>query len=99
MRIEKKTIKKICGAIFAVFAVIIILAGLTTIFERKASVKKYAPFFEQEEPFDILFLGTSHVINGIIPSELYHDYGYVSFNMGGAFKSNGYNILDVKKCA
>jgi hypothetical protein len=51
--------------------------------ERKASDFKYANFFEQDEDFDVLFFGTSHVINGIFPMELWNDYGIVSYNFGG----------------
>ncbi len=51
--------------------------------QRKSSDFKYRPFFEQEEDFDIIFLGTSHVINGIFPMELWKDYGLVSYNFGG----------------
>jgi hypothetical protein len=51
--------------------------------ERKASDFKYANFFEQDEDFDVLFFGTSHVINGIFPMELWNEYGIVSYNFGG----------------
>lgn len=51
--------------------------------QRKSSDFKYAPFFEQKEDFDVLFMGTSHVINGIFPMELWNDYGIVSYNFGG----------------
>jgi hypothetical protein len=51
--------------------------------ERKSSDFKYADYFEQDEDFDVLFFGTSHVINGIFPMELWNDYGIVSYNFGG----------------
>ena len=31
----------------------------------------------------MLFLGSSHVLNGIFPMELWNEYGIVSYNMGG----------------
>lgn len=59
------------------------LSKLTKIMERKASDQKYADFWEQEEDFDVLFMGTSHVINGVFPMDLWNDYGIVSYNFGG----------------
>lgn len=50
---------------------------------RKDSYFKYEPFFKQEENFDVLFMGTSHVLNAVYPMELWNDYGIVSYNFGG----------------
>lgn len=76
-------IKIACGCIFTLGMMILSLRFCTDLAERKSSDFKYSPFFEQEEDFDILFLGTSHVINGIFPMELWKDYGMVSYNFGG----------------
>lgn len=54
---------------------------ISNITERKYSSKKYEDFFNQEEAFDVLFFGSSHMINGIFPMELYNDYGIISYNM------------------
>jgi len=51
--------------------------------ERKSSHQKYADFFDTADQLDVLFLGSSHVINGINPVQLYEDHGYTSYNMGG----------------
>ena len=59
------------------------LYHLTGIMEKKDSEYKYGPFFKEENDFDVLFLGTSHVINGIMPMELWHEYGITSYNLGG----------------
>lgn len=55
----------------------------TNVLQRKSSSFKYTPFFEQKEDFDMLFMGTSHVMQGIFPMELWNDYGIVSYNFGG----------------
>lgn len=59
------------------------LAKLTELMEMKSSDYKYVDFFEQEEDFDVLFMGTSHVLNGVFPMELWNDHGIVSYNLGG----------------
>lgn len=75
--------KRICCCLATVVLLVASLGWMTELMERKASVLKYQPFFEQKEDFDVLFFGTSHVINGIFPMELWKDYGIVSYNFGG----------------
>lgn len=79
----KRKIKIILNCIVTLGITVMLLVYSTDIMERKTSVSKYAPFFEQEADFDVLFMGTSHVINGIFPMELWKDYGIVSYNFGG----------------
>lgn len=54
------------------------------ILRRDDSDRKYANFYaaKEEDAFDVLFFGTSHVLNGILPTELWRDYGFTSYNMG-----------------
>ncbi len=79
----KKIIKSIIGAVAVIAMIAVGLKILGQITERKDSYEKYADFFSQEEDFDVLFFGTSHVINGVYPMELWEDYGIVSYNFGG----------------
>ena len=65
------------------FITICLLCKATDLLELKTSDEKYADFFKQKEPFDVLFLGTSHVINGVFPMELWNNHGIVSYNLGG----------------
>ena len=78
-----KNIKNLIGCIVTLCLTVIILVRLTELMERKDSERKYSDFFAQEEDFDVLFMGTSHVINGVYPMELWNDYGIVSYNFGG----------------
>ncbi len=68
-----------------------ILAGLfvcsvSRLVERKDSLNKYHDFMELSDQIDVLFLGSSHILNGINPVQLYSEYGITSYNMG---KSGG----------
>ena len=49
---------------------------------RDDGERKYANFFAEEQPFDVLFMGTSRVLDGVLPMELWRDYGFTSYNMG-----------------
>ena len=80
---RKRKIKSVIGCIMTLGITIMLLWYSTDLMERKKSDLKYSSFFEQEADFDVLFLGTSHVINGIFPMELWNDYGIVSYNFGG----------------
>lgn len=65
------------------FIIIFVLVGVAAkITERKDSRKKYQDFMELADQIDVLFLGSSHVLNGINPVQLYSEYGITSYNMG-----------------
>ena len=78
---------KIVKAVLSFLVIVgLVLGGLflvANLTERKDSIQKFAQFYEQEEDFDVLFLGQSHVLNGIFPMDLWNDYGIVSYNMAG----------------
>ena len=84
---EKDIIKKILIRIIGVIVALCVLAAAlfscTSLLERKDSREKYGKFFEHASDMDVLFFGTSHVLNSIFPMELWHDYGITSYNLGG----------------
>lgn len=51
------------------------------ILKRKDSYVKMQDFFEQKQDFDVLYLGNSHVVNSILPMQLWKDYGIISYNI------------------
>ena len=76
-------LKRIASVLIVLCLTFVFLHGLTALTESKASREKYMHFFKQEADFDVLFVGSSKVINGILPMELWNDYGIVSYNLGG----------------
>lgn len=85
MKIGEKLYKGIKIAIF--FWVVICLIGISAkILERKSSIEKYENFFQLADQIDVLFLGSSHVMNAINPVQLYAENGITSYNMS---KSGG----------
>lgn len=77
----REKIKKIFITFLFCFILLIMLWTLDAVFERKYSRQKYEDFYIEKEDFDVLFLGTSHVINAIYPMELWERYGITSYNM------------------
>ncbi|MCR5101149.1 MAG: hypothetical protein K6B41_07315 [Butyrivibrio sp.] len=81
----KKNLKLILKTFIFLILLLICFFAVVIIVERKESYIKNKNFFEQakEDHIDVLFLGSSHVINGINPVTLYRDYGITSYNLGG----------------
>ncbi len=81
---KKKLLNFVEAAVFLLILGTCLFAAVLVL-RRKESSYKYADFFDKakEEQIDVLFMGSSHVINGINPVVLYDEYGYTSYNMGG----------------
>lgn len=79
----KEKIRKIVGVILVVSLCGGTLGVVSHLVERKASDVKYMPFFEQDEDYQVLFIGNSHTALGIFLMELWKEYGIVSYNFGG----------------
>lgn len=79
----KRRIQIIVSALLILCLTAGILSGLGQLTVRKDSQIKYQEFFDEEEDFDVLFLGSSHMMNAVYPMELWDDYGIVSYNLGG----------------
>lgn len=80
--------KKILNVINVLLFLVVLSACVgasSVLLRRKDSGAKYADFFDKaaQEQIDVLFLGSSHVINGYNPVVLYNEYGITSYNMGG----------------
>lgn len=71
-----KTVCFVAAAIACIYVATIVL-------KDKDSDYKYADFFDRADQIDVLFIGSSHVINAMNPAVLYGDYGITSYNMGG----------------
>lgn len=78
--------KKLCNVASVVgFLMVLTLTVnyVTGILSRKDSAIKYHDLESEERGIDVMFFGTSHVVNGIYPMELWNEYGIVSYNCGG----------------
>jgi len=49
---------------------------------RDDGERKYGAFFADKQGFDVLFMGTSRVLDAVQPLEMWRDYGFTSYNMG-----------------
>ena len=85
-------VAKIILFFILVFVTLSVAARVT---QRKESQRKYQDFMEFANQVDVLFLGSSHVLNGINPIQLYSEYGITSYNMGkpGGMVTESYWML------
>ena len=58
------------------------LAGVGEFLDKTDVDEKYTQFFEAETNFDVIFMGTSHTYNSILPQELWDRHGIASYNWG-----------------
>lgn len=89
----KDLIKKILSCAAVLFLFLWGLNGLSRLTVNKTSYTKYEQFQENGQKYDVLFFGSSHVINGISPLDLFRDYGITSYNFsmhGNYIKSSSY---------
>lgn len=78
----KNVIKLIISTLVVLGMIVCGIIYFSDVTERKDSREKFDDFY-QSENIDVLFLGSSHVLNGIFPMELWNEYGIVSYNMAG----------------
>ncbi len=83
-----KHIYRIISCIAVLVLLIVSITVSSAVLERKSAKERCKGFFDQKENYDVLFFGTSHMINAVYPMELWEDYGIVSYNLAG----HGMNI-------
>ena len=86
---EHKGTKNSAGKLWKMLRAVLFCAVLALMFfgtyrllERKDGRVRVEPFAKEESDIDVLFFGTSHVVDGIYPMELWKDYGIASYNLG-----------------
>lgn len=87
-----KTKKRIIAAVTAVIMLFLTLyaADLTNrTLMRKASRDRMQDLIEGETNTDILFIGNSHIMDGVIPMELWKEYGYTSHLLCAEYNDMG----------
>ena len=75
-------IKSIVQTVLFFAIAIAMLIWLDGLFMKKYSSIKYKDFYESNNNYDVLFYGSSLVQTGIFPTQLWEDYGILSYNMG-----------------
>ena len=79
---KRKNLLPIIESLLAVLLLAAMIFGLWKLTENKAGYQKYNGFYEDPGRYDVLFFGSSHMMNMVLPLELEKNYGIRSYNMG-----------------
>ena len=71
---KNEALKIMVKVVCFVLIMVISLALCNRIFVYKDGVDKFKDFYSEKQQFDILFFGSSRVLEGIQPMELWEDY-------------------------
>lgn len=82
------------AAVLVCFTVVLVAATARFLQKPEAYVKNQE-FFEADENYDVLFFGSSHAVMGILPMEIWNEYGITSYNLsnGGQRLAEDYWVL------
>ena len=96
----KKKLTNLIRGVAIIVVMAVVFQVCTQLLENKSAQKKYADFFESETNYDVIFLGTSHTLNTILPMEVWREAGISSYNWGHSNCTpavNYYLIQDIVK--
>lgn len=77
----KRKCSIILSCCITVLLLCVLLFSLNQVMMLKTSNTQFDAFYQSEENFDVLFLGTSHIMNGISPMDIWEQNGIVSYNL------------------
>ncbi|MDO5702594.1 MAG: hypothetical protein Q4G47_04500 [Lachnospiraceae bacterium] len=77
-------IRKIVSALLFTVILGTLISSSSHVLMLKRSKTKMKRFFDEQQNFDVLFTGLSHMQVGVFPMELYGEYGLTAFNLGQA---------------
>lgn len=83
---EKNESKIILRLICVFLTLVLIVCGLLfdiRLTEKQDAKYRLEPFVKEDTEYDVLFFGSSLMVNGVLPMELWDKYGITSFNIGG----------------
>ena len=87
--------KKIVKVVLFLMIFAILWLNASWILQRNASQERYSGFFKEEQDFDVLLFGSSHILNSIYTNELWNNFGITSYNLANhaeIVKMTYYNI-------
>ncbi len=90
------------SVVIAVSIVLFVMLAARFLRRDEGFVKNH-DFYETDEAYDVIYLGSSHAVMGVLPMEIWNEYGIPSFNLANSGqKLNGdywilKNALEQKK--
>ncbi len=80
---KNRTLRRAVSVVCFLALLLALFGGATYVLRNKNSADAVASLYrEPEDSLDVVILGSSHILNGAFPMELWHEYGIVSNNLG-----------------
>ena len=76
--------KRIMSVLLFLVLLILSLRACILLVEHKSSKIKYMDFFEKGKDYDCFLMGSSIMLNSVLPMEMWKDYGIASYNFGSS---------------
>ena len=86
----KKTIQQVISVLITICLLVSCLYYIQQLTRAKPVQMRdisYCTYFDYAEDYDVLYFGTSHVMYGISPLEIWNNYGITSYNWGSPYCS------------
>ncbi len=71
------------SAVIAVSIVLFVMLAARFLRRDEGFVKNH-DFYETDEAYDVIYLGSSHAVMGVLPMEIWNEYGITSFNLANS---------------
>lgn len=81
--------KQVLSVIVWIAALCFCLFFADKLMRRDDTARKFNPFFDEKQPIDVFFMGTSRMLDGVSPMELWRDTGITSYNMASSSECLG----------
>lgn len=90
-----KSIVKIIKPLIVLGLLCLLIAISAYVLRRNESYTKNHDFYNDKTSCDVFFLGSSHTVMGILPMELWNEYGITSYNLAnnGQWCTGDYWVL------
>ena len=79
----KTGIKRALSVVLLLAMVAIYVAFLARALAMQDGPEKNGAFLREDRQYDVLLFGSSHMVNGIYPMQLWKDYGITAYNLSG----------------
>lgn len=80
----KVVIKKCVSIVLFTAILIFSVMGVSSVLDKPDVDEKYKQFFAEKNNFDVVFMGTSHTYNTVMPQEIWAKYSIPSYNWGNS---------------
>lgn len=77
---KKQTLLRLLKAVCFCALLCVCLSAATRLTMRKACINRVAPLLENPTAYDVIFTGNSHMVNSVLPQELWRQYGIAAYN-------------------